>query len=68
MAGNNEEKKGVGRPRTNDPKIKLDSIRLKTSTIIDIEVIAEKLGVSKSLFVQTILESEMEKYKNLLKI
>jgi hypothetical protein len=63
-----KEKREVGRPRTNDPKIKLDSIRLKTSTIIDIEVIAEQLGVSKSLFVQTILENEMPKYKNLLKM
>lgn len=68
MAGNNEVKKNVGRPKTDDPKIKLDSIRLKTSTIIDIEVIAEQLDTSKSLFVQTILESEMKKYKNLLKL
>lgn len=63
-----EEKRDVGRPRTNDPKIKLDSIRLKTSTIIDIEVIAEQLNISKSLFIQTILENEMPKYKNLLKM
>jgi stress response protein YsnF len=68
MDGNNEEKKNVGRPRTNDPKIKIDSVRLKTSTIIDIEVIAEQLGISKSVFVQTILENEMEIYKNLLKL
>jgi len=68
MDGNNEEKKSVGRPKCDDPKMKLDSIRLKTSTIIDIEVISEKLGIKKSLFVQTILENEMEKYKNLLKL
>lgn len=68
MGGNNNEKKNVGRPKSEDPKMKLDSIRLKTSTIIDIEVIAEQLDISKSLFVQTILENEMEKYKNLLKL
>lgn len=62
------EKKAVGRPKTDDPKIKLDSIRLKTSTIIDIDLVAEELGMSKSLLVQTILENEMDKYKNLLKI
>jgi hypothetical protein len=67
MAGS-DEKKGVGRPKSNDPKMKLDSIRLKTSTIIDIEVVAEKLGISKNNLVQTILENEMEKYKNLFKI
>ena len=68
MDGNNEEKKSVGRPRSDDPKMKLDSIRLKTSTIIDIEVISEKLKIKKSLLMQTILENEMEKYKNLFKL
>ena len=68
MLGNNtEEKKGVGRPKTDDPKMKLDSIRLKTSTILDIDLVAEELDMTKSLLVQTILENEMEKYKNLLK-
>ena len=61
-------KRPNGRPKTEDPKIKMDSIRLKTSTIIDIEVISEALGISKSLLVQTILENEMDKYKNLLKL
>jgi len=68
MDGNNEEKKSVGRPRSDDPKMKFDSIRLKTSTIIDIEVISEKLKIKKSLFMQTILENEMQKYKNLFKL
>lgn len=27
----------VGRPKTNDPKIKMDNVRLKTSTILDID-------------------------------
>ena len=55
MDGN--DKKRVGRPKSEDPKIKLDSIRLKTSTIIDLDRIADKLLMSKSLLVQTILEN-----------
>ena len=61
-------KKRVGRPKSEDPKIKLDSIRLKTSTIIDLDRIADKLLMSKSLLVQTILENEMTKYKEILKV
>jgi len=60
-------KKEVGRPRSSNPKMKFD-LRLKTSTIIDIELVAEELDISKSLFIQTILENEIEKYKNLLKL
>ena len=66
MDGN--DKKRVGRPKSEDPKIKLDSIRLKTSTIIDLDRIADKLLMSKSLLVQTILENEMTKYKEMLKV
>jgi hypothetical protein len=66
MDGN--DKKRVGRPKSEDPKIKLDSIRLKTSTIIDLDRIADKLLMSKSLLVQTILENEMTKYKEILKV
>lgn len=57
-----------GRPKTDDPKVKFDNVRLKTSTIIDIEVIAENLGVTPSALIQTILENEINKYKTLLKI
>lgn len=63
-----EEKKGRGRPRNTDPKIKLDSFRLKTSTLLDIEFIAEELGVSQNSLVQTILEAETQKYKKLLNL
>ena len=63
-----EIKKSRGRPRTDDPKIKLDNVRLKTSTIVDIETISDLMGVSPSLFVQTLLENEMPKYKKLLNI
>lgn len=57
-----------GRPKTDDPKVKFDNVRLKTSTIIDIEVIAENLQVTPSALIQTILENEINKYKTLLKI
>lgn len=57
-----------GRPKSDDPKVKFDNVRLKTSTVIDIEVIAESLEVSPSALVQTILENEINKYKKLLKI
>ena len=39
MAGNNnKEKRNVGRPKSDNPKMKFD-LRLKTSTILDIELI-----------------------------
>ena len=57
-----------GRPKTDDPKVKFDNVRLKTSTIIDIEIIADNLEVTPSALIQTILENEINKYKKLLKI
>ena len=57
----------VGRPKSKDPKMRFD-VRLKTSTIIDIEVISEKLGMSKSQFFQETLEAEIKKQKELLGI
>jgi len=62
-----KEKRNVGRPKSNNPKIKFD-LRLKTSTIVDIELICEELEMTPSLFVQTVLENELEKYKKLFKI
>ena len=59
-------KKSVGRPKTTDPKIKLDNVRLKTTTILDIQAVSEKLKVSPSSLVQAILEAEMQKYKKIL--
>lgn len=67
MAGNSRKGMG-GRPRSDDPKVKFDNVRLKTSTILDIEIVADKLGVTPSVFIQTLLENEMEKYKKLLNI
>jgi len=54
VAGTNRR---VGRPRVDDPKTKIPSFYLKQSTIIDIEVFAEKLGMSKSDFMQQIMEN-----------
>ncbi|MCT7498726.1 hypothetical protein [Aliarcobacter cryaerophilus] len=67
MKINNKDSKR-GRPRADDPKIKLTNVRLKTSTIIDIEVIAEQLDTTPSKLIRTILESEIKKFKEQLKI
>ncbi len=56
----------VGRPKTDDPKIKLDNVRLKTSTLLDIELIAEQLNINKSKLIRTIIETEVEKLKKQL--
>lgn len=63
MAGNKR-----GRPRVDDPKVKFDNVRLKTTTLIDLESISFELDVSISSLVQTILENETRKYKTLLGI
>ena len=65
---NLDEKPGRGRPRVKDRKVKLDNIRLKTSTTLDIVVIAEHLDITQSLFLQTILDNEMPKYKKLFNL
>jgi len=57
----------VGRPKLDNPKMRHD-LRLKMSTIIDIEIIAEELGITKSEYLQQIIESEIKKQKILLGI
>ncbi len=64
----NNEKRAAGRPRIDDPKIKMDNVRLKTSTILDIELIAEELNTTPSKLIRTILETEVKKIKEQLKI
>lgn len=64
----NNEKRAAGRPRIDDPKIKMDNVRLKTSTILDIELIAEQLNTTPSKLIRTILETEVKKIKEQLKI
>lgn len=63
MDGN---KKKVGRPKSENPKMKLD-IRIKTSTMIDIEIVSEKLCVTRSALVQMMLEEKLREYKELKK-
>lgn len=58
-----ENKRKKGRPKTTDPKIKPKNIYLKRSTILDIEIVAEELGISKSELFRDIIEKEIEKYK-----
>ena len=62
------EKRAAGRPRIGDPKMKMDNVRLKTSTILDIELIAEQLNTTPSKLIRTILETEVKKIKEQLKI
>ncbi len=64
----NNEKRAAGRPRIDDPKIKMDNVRLKTSTILDIELIAEELNTTPSKLIRTILETEVKKFKEQLEI
>ena len=64
----NNEKRAAGRPRIDDPKIKMNNVRLKTSTILDIELIAEQLNTTPSKLIRTILETEVKKIKEQLKI
>ena len=64
----NNEKRAAGRPRIDDPKIKMNNVRLKTSTIWDIELIAEQLNTTPSKLIRTILETEVKKFKEQLNI
>lgn len=68
MAGNNGSGNGRGRPKSTNPKIKLDNVRLKTTTMMDFKMIAEEIGVNESVFLQTILENELPKYKKLMNL
>ena len=68
MPGINDNQNNRGRPKSADPKIKFDKVRLKTSTMLDIDIICERLGISVSELVQTILENETPKYKKFLNL
>ena len=68
MLGDREERKGRGRPKSDDPKMEVDKVRLKTSSMIDLELIADHLDISVSELAQTIFENEIPKYKKFLKI
>lgn len=59
---------GRGRPKSDDPKIKLDNVRLKTSTLIDIELIADKLDITQSELIRSIIEKEVKLLKSELNV
>ena len=46
----------------------MNNVRLKTSTILDIELIAEQLNTTPSKLIRTILETEVKKFKEQLNI
>jgi len=46
----------------------LKDIKLKSSIVFDIQRISNQLGVSQNIFMQTILETEIENYAKLLKM
>jgi len=49
-------------------KVELLDVKIKKDTNIEIEHICNMLGISKSLFIQTILENEMKTYAKILKM
>lgn len=57
-------KKGRGRPRSDDPKIKLDNVRLKTSLILEIEVLSEELNMNKSQLIEKLLNERLNNYRS----
>ena len=59
-------KRERGRPRVEDPKMKLDNVRLNMSTLTELELVIESLSVSKSEFVSALIEKELGEYKDLL--
>lgn len=61
------EIKNVGRPREDDPKY-IQSIRLKVSTLVKIDEIADYTGKSKSYIIQEIIDKAVDAHCNLLGI
>lgn len=62
-----KEIRNVGRPREDDPKY-IQSIRLKVSTLMKIDEIADYTGKSKSFILQEILDKAVDAHCNLLGI
>ena len=57
----------VGRPREDDPKY-IQTVRLKISTLLKIDEIAEKIGQKKSYVIQQIIDNAIEAHYNLLNL
>ena len=47
-------------------KVTLSDVQIKKDINIEIDDICKAIGISKSLFVQTILENEMKEYAKIL--
>ena len=55
MGGNHNS----GRKRVDDPKY-VNSVRVKVSTLVKIEELAERLGVTKSMIMQSAMDNGVE--------
>lgn len=49
-------------------KVTLSDIKIKKDTKLELDSVCEVMGISKSTFVQTILENEIKEYSQRLKI
>jgi len=47
-------------------KITLSDVKIKKDINVEIDDVCKALGISKSLFVQTILENEVKEYAKIL--
>lgn len=63
MAGENR----VGRPRSEDPKMRTPAYTLKQSTIIEIDLLSDDLDISRSELLQQIIENGINIIKNVIK-
>ena len=63
MSGKVREKKGVGRPRSEDPYVKFD-LRLRLSIHSEIDQICEKQRKKPYEFVRDAIEKEIKSFKN----
>lgn len=61
MAGNNNS----GRPREDNPKY-VQSVRLSVSTLAKVEELSERLGVSRSKILQSVIDSSIDSFSTIL--
>ena len=49
-------------------KVELLDVKIKKDTNLEIDYICKMIGISKSMFIQTILENEITSYAKILKM
>jgi len=49
-------------------KVELLDVKIKKDTNLEIDYICKMIGISKSMFIQTILENEINSYAKILKM